>query len=611
MSLQTKLFIGFGGMLLILLAVGGLSLRAVREYSHTLKQLFHENYISINAAINMRSALIGIDRELDIAIVRRIAVREDIIQQQIALFEAQLDMQRDKIFSEDEAEATRELADNWQEYKPLLEDFLGEIRSRTAKEAMLDETLRPLSRRMMLNTTTIYDANMSSITLQDGRFQDRSTNIVYALVLLITSGTTLGAIFLFLVGRFIMQPIYQLTESANQIQAGNLDHTVRIRSADELGHLGFAFNSMAAKLREFRATDQARLMRVQQTTQLAIDSLRDAVIVCDPDGRVEVANKVARELFSIPDGANVRALQREWLTKLFDRVCREKSNVFPKGFESTIQIFEGTRELFFLPNAVPIVDNEGVLQGVTIVIADVTVLRRLDELKSGMVATVSHELKTPLTSIRMAIYMLNEGRFGELSDKQQDLISTAQGDCDRLFTTIENLLDLSRIQAGALHLEKEATSPKELVDEVVEPLRDAFHEANVDLDINLPQNLPAIYVDSGLASVIITNLLTNALKYSGPGTTVSIHADASDPECLELSISDSGPGIPAEYTERVFDKFFRLPGVEKKGAGLGLAIARDIVVAHGGRIVCEGDIGKGTTFKVYFPMDKHLDSPCS
>jgi signal transduction histidine kinase len=252
---------------------------------------------------------------------------------------------------------------------------------------------------------------------------------------------------------------------------------------------------------------------------------------------------------------------------------------------------------YFLPQALPIVDGANKrLIGVTLVLGDVTNLRRLDEMKSGLLSVVSHELKTPLTSIRMAAHLLLEERIGTLNNKQTELLMAARDDADRLQTIIEDLLDIGRLESGRVRLDLHAESPERLVTEAVTPLEASFHDRGIQLDVNTPAETPDVLVDATRIDHVFTNLLTNALKYTNPGGHVRIITETEE-DVVRFIVEDTGIGIPAEHLGRVFERFFRVPQANQpSGAGLGLAIAKEIVEAHGGSIGVRSKQGEGSRF---------------
>lgn len=589
----------------ILLAVGGLSIQAVQHYRRAVIDIYEQNYDSIRAVYEMRAAAFMMERLVGQSIYAENPFPEAQIQQEIERFEANLALQKQNIWVDHERRLTEDLDGFWKEYRRHLGHLLDEEITADDRLFYFSSVVRPKVDQIRGVAWEIAQLNLSNVAAQEELADKRTRAVIYALIFLVASGATLGGIFLFLVGRFIIHPIRSLSHSVSEIEQGNLDIVADVQTSDELGQLASGFNQMAATLRDFRRSDQAKLARIQKTTQLAVDSLRDAVALFDADYKVEVSNKAAERLFNLIPGVFAYDVNKEWLSRLIERACEENEPVYPRGFETAIQVFDEGRERFFLPNAVPIHNDEGALAGITVVMADVTLLRRLDEMKSGMVATVSHELKTPLTSIRMALYILLEKRFGELNDHQMDLLTTARADCERLFSTLENLLDLSKIQAGALQLDMETMEVSKVVEECVDPLRLRFQEEGIALIVEVDEDLPLIRGDMRLLNIVISNLLTNALKYCPAGRKVYMRARVTSDDDVMIIVTDTGLGIPSEFTERIFDKFFRMPGTKNRGVGLGLAISREIVNAHEGIILCESAVGKGTTFKVILPGVRH------
>ena len=233
--------------------------------------------------------------------------------------------------------------------------------------------------------------------------------------------------------------------------------------------------------------------------------------------------------------------------------------------------------------------------GATIVLQDVTRLLRFDELKNDLVATVAHEFRTPLTSLRMAIHILVEGTVGPLSDRQADLLYTAREDCERLQGIVDDLLDLSRIQAGKVEVSLTPLSAKTVVEAAVAAKADAAKDAGVQLDEEIGAPVLPVLVDPERISLVFDNLIGNAIRHSPRGGTIEVRARADD-EHVRFEVQDQGPGIPPEYRQRIFEKFFRVPGTKGEGIGLGLYISHEIIAAHGGDMGVETEPGKGSRF---------------
>jgi NtrC-family two-component system sensor histidine kinase KinB len=305
-----------------------------------------------------------------------------------------------------------------------------------------------------------------------------------------------------------------------------------------------------------------------------------------------VATEAAGNIFGLRPNTLILDLPFGWMADLHKDALTDGRAVQQR----VVQQFVRGEERFYRPEAVPILDNDRQLTGIILVLHDVTQLRQQDEIKRGVISTVSHQLKTPLTSIRMAIHLLLEEKVGALTEKQAELLLAAKEDSDRLHNILNNLLDISRIESGRAQIEFQGVSPHLMVSEAVESFRGAAQDQGVSLNVDLPGDLPEVRADMTRIHYVFDNLLSNALKYTPPGGKITLSAKA-DEERVQFSVSDTGRGIPSKYLPRIFEQFFRAPDQGKEtGAGLGLAIVKEIVEAHGGTVDVESTEGKGTTF---------------
>jgi signal transduction histidine kinase len=230
----------------------------------------------------------------------------------------------------------------------------------------------------------------------------------------------------------------------------------------------------------------------------------------------------------------------------------------------------------------------------------------LDDLKSSLIATVSHELKTPLTSVRMALYLLHEKAVGSLNDKQSDLVATARDDADRLLKTLNDLLDLAKLEHGPAQLEMAHVAPAVLVENAVREMQEIAGEAEITLKTQVAPDLPKVHIDSQRMDYVITNLIANAIKYSPRRSRILVSATLGKTRTAQpgvrFAVKDSGPGIPLDHQEHIFERFYRVPGTKKSGAGLGLSIAREVVAVHQGEIGVISQPGEGSEFFFILPV---------
>lgn len=594
MGIRTKLVIAFAGLLLIMAVVGVLSVHTLNESSLAIERILRENYDTVAACDHMKVALEKLDRQAELCLWED---RPDVCRQSQSVLgelDQNLRFQQGNVTIPGEQELTDRLTESWKGYSRDLENFY-QLSNLLERREFYQRRLLPRSQEVREAAQKIIELNLNNMVAADGQAQQRAAQTRKAMLFLLFIGVGMGAVFTVLAGPAILQPIARLIRSVREIQQGNLDLVVNIRSQDEIGQLGEAINQMTASLREFRRSDQAHLLRAQRSTQLALDSLSDAVAICDPGGKIELANETARQLFGLAPESTVDEAGNEKITQIFWRVCRKERPYRPKGYEAAIQIFMREEEHFFLPQAIPIFDQERQLVGVTLMLTDVTRWRHLDEVKTDLISTVSHELKTPLTSIRLAIHILLNEKLGPLSPQQMELLVTAREDSDRLYRVIEDLLDISRIESGEAEITLQPVNVEELVLQATDKMRAAFLDRKITLNIELAPDVPQVLVDPARLQLVFDNLLSNALKYTRIGGEVTIKAQPDD-NMVRFSVEDTGIGIAPEFLPRLFEKFFRVPGQEQTSSGLGLTIAKEIVETHGGAIAATSQLGKGTRF---------------
>jgi signal transduction histidine kinase len=584
-GLRQKLLFGLGGLLAILLLESGLGIAVLRQHRTELDKFLTENWRSVQYGQNVIEDLEKLDSMTGDP-SRAAPYLHDI--------DVNVDAEDHNITLPHEDVLAATMTQLWRG-KDGYRDAYQSLMAKPDPAALA--AVQRLSPQLRTAAQAVVKLNFDNMTPVQGRAKELSDRAERLMILLAATGTVIAAAFTAILGRAILQPLGTLTKSFREIEQGNLDLVVQVRSHDELRQLAEAFNSMAAKLREFRRTDRAKLVRTQRTTQLAINSLPDVVAIVNPDGMVELANDAAQRLFRLTPGESITSVSDMRLGDLYKQVSQAIKPSSPLGYESAIEVCEpGGQIKYFLPHAVPIRDGDERLLGVTLVLADVTNLRRLDEMKSGLLSVVSHELKTPLTSIRMALHLLLEEKIGPLSPKQAELIVAARDDSDRLHKIIEELLDMGRLESGHVELDFQPQSPQQLITDALSPLEPAFHDRGITVEVDVPADAPRVLADPARIDHVFSNLLTNALKFTAPGGRVRLAAEV-EPTMVRFVVEDSGLGIPKEHLPRVFDRFYRvLRQGQPGGAGLGLAIAKEIVEAHGGQIDAQSEEGKGSRF---------------
>jgi signal transduction histidine kinase len=596
LSLRQKLALGFGGLLVIIAAIGIHNITRITALGQSIDVILRENYRSVVACQEMKDALERMDNGAVFVLLGAEQKGNDQIAQNEARFEKALQVELGNITLPGEGEKAERLKQLFGQYRSDIKVMGNPVFGREARRKTYFAELLPLFQRIKGTADDILRMNQENMVAMDARARRQALSVRGQMYMMLLAATVVAAVFLFLTGKWILRPITRLTNSAKEIQKGNLDLVVPSESSDEIGQLTKAFDEMAASLREFRRTGQARLLRIQRSTQQAFDSLPDAIAVINPEGEVEVATETAREAFGLKSSARVRDLPSPWMAGLCEKALASGRIAELGGAQAVVQQFVRNEERFYRPRAVPILDSGRAPAGVVLILQDVTQQRRQDEMKSGVISTVSHQLKTPLTSIRMAIHLLLDEKTGMLTPKQEDLLMAAREDADRLHTIVRELLDIGRIESGKARMDLARLSPQKVVLEGSEPYRSTARDQGVTLAVDVPEDLPEVWADPTRISHVFANLLSNALKYTPPGGSISLSAQAGE-EVVRFQVSDTGIGIPDRYLPRIFEQFFRVPDQGPgTGAGLGLAIVKEIVEAHGGTVGVESREGAGSTF---------------
>jgi len=514
--------------------------------------------------------------------------------------------------SSDAQDLARSLRRDVNGYRHLGDQLFGLGGGVTAR-AFYHEQVNPALRQAVASCGAIRERSFAAVRASGVFARDaaRSATWVVGAVAAAALGlSTLVAIFL---SRAVLRPVSVLTRSVDAIRRGEFDRRVPVVTTDELGALAVGFNRMAESVAAFHRSNLGEILRIKETLEATLRALPDPVVVIGAGGTVESLNPSARRLFPIADGATAAIdalpLPADALQAIRDVLTGARTADYLADPSRAFPIAGRDGRRVFLPRVAAMLAPEAKHRVVVLVLHDVTDFVRLDELRMELIAVTSHELKTPLTTMRLNLLLLTERR-DHLSDRQLEMVTTAARGCEELRATVDQLLDLTRIEASQLRLSLERVDLLAVIEHVASPLRPRFEEARVALTVE-PWSQPAVVLaDPSRLTIAVSNLLTNALKYTPAGGQVRVRAwvDEGDAGSIHLAVIDTGIGVPDSYRDRVFEKFFRVEHqnpatpAQVPGAGIGLYLCRQIVEAHGGTVRCtagEGD--RGTCFELRLP----------
>ena len=595
-GIRQKLMSGLGGLLAVMAVIAMLTVAQINDLGQAIDVILRENYQSVVTCQDMKEALERIDNGVLFHFLDSEVQGRRYIEENVKQFANSLDIEVGNITLPGEREKAERIRELFTEYVKAISSVTDMSVPVETRRAAYFSTLLPMFIEIKNLAQDILQMNQANMSEANDRARKQAKLAHQHILTAIVLSAVIAVLFSFLAQQWILKPVRRLIESANEIRCGNLDLVLETGSRDEIGQLSEAFNAMTERLRQVRRNEQIDLIRTRRATEEVFKALPMAIAVVNLDGRVEVSTETAERLFSLKPGILVQDLGCDWLSRLVLQALHESRIVeWNNGF---IQQFSENKEYFFQPLVMPIPvnPNQGEPTGAAIILKDVTQVHEQQELKRGVVATVSHQLKTPLTSLRMSVHLLLDERLGALNDKQTELLVAAREESERLVSILEDLLDINRIESGKTLLEIQPISPHALARDTVEAFLFEARDKGITLVNAVSDDLPEVLADSARINHVLCNIVSNAIRFTSPGGTITIRAEG-EPGFVRFLVEDTGTGILPEHQKHLFQQFYRVPGQDKKsGVGLGLAIVKEIVHAHGGTVGVESEAGRGSIF---------------
>ena len=423
------------------------------------------------------------------------------------------------------------------------------------------------------------------------------------------------------VSQRIVRPIRQVTGAARAIGRGEFDQEIQVTGSSEVGILAEEFNSMRWNLK----SAVEKLTEEEKKMTAIVNSIAEGLILVDSSNRVLHINPAAERLLDLSaDSINkdiTEIIQNEELIHIFEEDQRQilqhkPTDQIPSKDEGINLISEVTlarynEKLVLRIIASPFLNENGLILGTVYLFDDITREKEIDQMKSDFISLVSHELRTPLTSIIGFVSFILDGKAGAINDRQRNSLARVQRQSKRLAALINDLLDISRIESGRIQMEQESISLLEIVTQRLEEIRPQADEKSIRLVLTAPESIPEVLGDEARMGQVFTNLIGNAIKFTPDNGEVSVKVEA-DGNLLHVEVIDTGPGIPPEERQKIFDKFYQLSDISTRqqgGSGLGLSISKSIVEAHGGKLwIDDGNQGKGSNFQFVLPLVREDDN---
>jgi signal transduction histidine kinase len=606
MTLRSKLLLAQVPLAVAVAVVGAMASVTNGKLGRNSELILKDNYRSVLAAQRMKEAIERIDSAALFVVAGENQAGARQSEEYIPRFERELKAQEGNVTEAGEQQATYALRTRWDKYLGRLRLFM-QPHDQAAHRRLYFEQLQPSFVEVKEGADMILVINQDAMVRKSEQARTTARRLDAVMIGAAIAACVLGLLSSLWLTTRILRPLGVLRFAARRLGEGGPTARARAHGRDEIAEVATEFNTMADKLAQYRASSLGELLAAEQQAQAVIDSLPDPVLVFDPADhliavnratetslRVRVSDEAAEPLAPAPP--EVRAL----IERVRAHVLAGRGSYQSKGLEEALRTTLGDQEAFLLPRATAVSTEDGGIIGVAILLQDVTRLMRFDELKSNLVATVAHEFRTPLTSLRMALHLCLEQVVGPITEKQADLLYVARQDTERLQQIVDDLLDLSRIQSGRIELHQRPVDAATIARDAAQAFRAPAEGKGIDLRLELLPSLGTVVADPERIDLAFANLVGNAVKYTPAGGRIAISAERRD-GVIRYAVTDNGPGVPPELRQAIFEKFFRRPGATAPGAGLGLFIAKEIVDAHGGKIGVDGEPGAGSRFWFELP----------
>ena len=582
MKVKNKLRLGFGFLFIVVLFFGTVSIFYINEISNSAKVILKDNYETLNFAREMRMVLDENTLPLNTA--------------SQASFDRQLAKEENNITETGEQAAVKSL--------------------RTAF-TVLQNTALPMEQQLQAeknarrNLRKIEILNMQAIVRKNDQAQ---ASVKKATLFLGLAGTfTFLVLFSFSVNfpGFISNPLNTLLEGIREIGQKNYGQRVHFEKQDEFAEVGRAFNDMAARLNEWENSNLSKIMSEKLRIETIIEQMHDAIIGINEKQEVLFINSAAKILLNLNEqslaGKSVDAITKS--NDLFSSIIKETKAGKP------FKIVENGKDAYFqlevreisVPNIEPnrseTISISHHSAGKVYVLRNITEFKERDEAKTNFIATISHELKTPISSMKLSLKLLADSRIGGLNPEQEQLVLHLNEDAERLLKITYELLDLSQVETGNIQLNFVPTRPEQIIEYAVKAISFEAEQKKVTIEQSVDLKLPNVQVDVEKTAWVMINFLSNALRYSPSGSKIIVQV-SQKMQMVEFAVKDFGKGIDTQYLERLFDRYFQVPtdGQNKSGSGLGLAISKEFIAAQDGWIGVESEIGAGSRFYFQLPV---------
>jgi NtrC-family two-component system sensor histidine kinase KinB len=571
MNIRLKLTLGVGLLFFFIILLSLIGVLQINNLANDTRNILRANYNTLDYSRQMFTALDKFKTD----------------SSALTQFSMNLEKQKENVTEKGEQEATDRLSNHFEMLRHQPQDsHLPDLVRKDINDIM-HLNMGAISRKSQVAEKTAKDAV---------RWISATGTLCFVIALLI---------LLNLPGN-IADPVKELTQSIGAIAAGNYNRRVNFRSGSELATLSMAFNTMAEKLEEYHNSKISELLMEKKRIDTLINNMQDPVIGLDEHNKILFANNVALQITGLKKEQVIgKTAQDIAIHNDLVRLLIKDLVPLPTDQESAykaepIKIYAGNKESYFDKETVKISiiptgerDTQDI--GYVIILKNITLFKELDTAKTNFIATVSHELKTPISAIKLSIQLLTKKDADALNEEQLQLLESIEDDANRLLKITGELLNMTQVETGNIQLNIKKNRPEEMVQYAVDAVSFLAERKKINLETDIAASLPEVNADADKTAWVLVNFLTNAIRYSPEGSTIKVLVRQKENK-VSFSVTDSGVGIEERYLGKIFDRYFQVPGSAKTGTGLGLAISKEFIEAQNGLIGVESKVGSGSCF---------------
>lgn len=608
-TLKAKVSLVYVSLICIIALLGLFSVWSMVNINAAIDNLIVTNYNSIQRLKHMDLAL----SNQNLATIQYLYGMEDLEQfeslynNQKTLFQSNYDTEYDTIIIPYEMGLITNIRSTYQNYVALYPTLISFDLSDPAQmeeaRAFYKEQILPQMNKVQIQIDALTSSNENALFSRKEEAMDVVRRSIVMLLLSFFTAVVIGYISSKMYTNILFRPIYDITQNIKAIRQGNMNRKYEVNSNDELGTLCEEFNNMTQRLAAFEESTLGQVIQEKNRTIAIMRSIAEPMIILDKDYRVILLNQSFEQRFHV-------ILQEAQGQHFLDAIRKSKLaphvadiNYRATSYEEQMIHLENGEEFFYNVMVTPFSNQQEQSQGVIIVFYNITELKTLEKLKSDFIATISHEFKTPLTSIVMGVDLLGNEALWKLEEEQKEIVEALKEDSEHLVNLVSDMMELSKVESSSMIYNIERCDISHAINTSMKQFLPLAEKHGTLLTLDLPAALPPVLADSGKVIWVINNLLSNAVRYTGDGDHISISVEVLE-NYLSVTVADTGPGIPKEFLERIFEKYVQVSNydIEMRGTGLGLAAAREIITALGGSIHCESELEKGSRFIFTLPL---------